>query len=263
MKQILEVIEPIYNNLELRSTVVPLFISNPGIGKSQSIREFAARKGVKLVTIIASQKMPHEISGLAMPLTKEKKMTYFDYDLFIDLKDGDIIFFDELLNANPMILNACLTILEDRVLISGKKLPKVMIVAAANHQGAAILTPQIVERFVWYTLSFNKTEWVEYMQKYLIPEYIIKDLCDLIINEKFVQGERNFITPRSVEKNLNLLIKDVPTPYSNKLRPILNKLVTNDTENDIIIGDYTFQPNESIEWLKLKKIISKNEIITK
>ena len=33
-------------------------------------------------------------------------MTYFDYDMFCNLKDGDIIFFDELLNANPMVLNA-------------------------------------------------------------------------------------------------------------------------------------------------------------
>ena len=64
--------------------------------------------------------MPHEITGMAIPDKEKNVMTYFDYDRFINLKDGDILFFDELLNANLMVLNACLTILENRTMISGK-----------------------------------------------------------------------------------------------------------------------------------------------
>ena len=70
-------------------------------------------------------------------------------------------FFDELLNGNPVVLNACLTILEQRKFISGKPLPNIMIVAAANPQGMTPLTPQVKERFVWYNVSFDSKMWIE------------------------------------------------------------------------------------------------------
>ena len=45
-----------------------------------------------------------------MPDKDTKKMTYFNFDKLENLKDGDILFFDELLNGNPVVLNACLTL---------------------------------------------------------------------------------------------------------------------------------------------------------
>ena len=110
MNKIRQVIEGIYNNLELRSSCIPLFIGNPGMGKTSIVHQFAKERNIKCLTEIASTKMPHEFSGLAMPDNKTKKMTYYDYDVLLDLRDGDILFLDELLNANPMILNAFLTI---------------------------------------------------------------------------------------------------------------------------------------------------------
>lgn len=58
---------------------------------------------------------------------EQKEVEYFDTKMFTSLEDGDILFFDELLNADTMVLNACLTVLENRELISGKKLPKIII----------------------------------------------------------------------------------------------------------------------------------------
>lgn len=43
-----------------------------------------------------------------------------------------------------------------------------MIVAAANPQGMAPLTPQIKERFLWYNVVFDPTMWKEYMFKNII-----------------------------------------------------------------------------------------------
>ena len=99
MEEIEKVLEKVYNNLELRQTIVPLFISNPGMGKSQIITQFAKKKGVKLVELITSQMSPFEISGIAMPVRKTGKMTYFNFDKLENMKDGDILFFDELLNG--------------------------------------------------------------------------------------------------------------------------------------------------------------------
>jgi len=66
MNQIKEVLEKIYDNLELRRTIVPLFISNPGTGKTVMIENFAKDKGVHLVELITSQMSPFEVSGIAM-----------------------------------------------------------------------------------------------------------------------------------------------------------------------------------------------------
>lgn len=66
MKIITEVLEKIYHNKELRRSIVPLFLGNPGIGKTVLIYEFANKIGVNVVEFITSQRNPFEISGLAI-----------------------------------------------------------------------------------------------------------------------------------------------------------------------------------------------------
>ena len=213
MKKIYEVLEGVYTNDSLRRTIVPLFVGNPGIGKTVIIDKFAKDKGVKIVELITSQMSPFEISGIAYPDKDSKKMEYYNFDKLENLVDGDILFFDELLNGNPVVLNACLTILEQRRFISGKPLPNIMIVAAANPQGMAPLTPQIKERFVWYDVKFNPAMWAEFMfNKYGLIKPIASKLSTLIQNEKDFNGN-NFHTPRSIDKAVNMIIRGIPTPY--------------------------------------------------
>lgn len=261
MTEIEKIISGIYHNPELRKSCIPLFLSNSGIGKTSIINEFARKQNVVCLSQIASTKMPHEFAGLTIPDHTTKQMIYYDYDALLNLKSGDILFLDELLNANPQILAAFLTVLEDRVLPSGRKLADIMIVAAANPQGAAILTPQVSERFIWYKIAFDKNSWKQYMSKYLITDSIFEQLCVLIQNESFNSAEKNYMTPRSIEKAINMLLNDVPTPYSAKLKPILDTLITNDKEIDLPIGDYVWKVSEKISWLKLQKLL-KNETIT-
>ncbi len=230
------------------------FLSNPGIGKTEVIKEFARSKGVNCLDIIASQLMPHEVSGMLLPVHKNKEVEYFDTKMFTSLKDGDILFFDELLNANAMVLNACLTILENRQLISGKKLPKIMIVAAANPQGATIITPQIKERFIWYTINFDKKAWKRYMEKFQITDTIFEQLCTLINNESFISSEKNYCTPRSLVKAIKMIVAGVETPYSSRVKPILETLVENTSGLDIPVGDIIFKKDERMSFINYNKI---------
>lgn len=254
MKSIKGILEGIYTNQHLRETCIPLFVGNPGIGKTWIIENFAKEKKARLITIIASQLMPHEISGMALPDKAKKKMTYFDYDMFASLKDGDIIFFDELLNANPMVLNACLTVLENRTLISGTKLPNVMIVAAANHQGSAILTPQIKQRFIWYGVSYDTDMYKEYLTNKYGISYAMFNLIDSKIREeRFDTSGQNYYTPRSIEKTINMAISGVESPYKD-LEASFNELIENTSEKTININKYKFKPGEKKEWIKLKQL---------
>lgn len=66
MKKVKEILEKVYSNESLRKSVVPLFLGNPGLGKTVFIDEFAKEKGVQLVELITSQMSPFEISGIAI-----------------------------------------------------------------------------------------------------------------------------------------------------------------------------------------------------
>lgn len=275
MKNVKKILEKIYENQELRRSIVPLFIGDPGLGKTFMIEEFAKEKGANLVELITSQMSPFEISGIAMPDKDSKKMTYYNFDKLEELKDGDILFFDELLNGNPVVLNACLTILEQRRFISGKPLPNIMIVAAANPQGMVPLTPQIKERFVWYDVKFNKKMWIEYMiEKRQITRKIGDKLAKLISDEKFTT--HNFFTPRSVDKAVNMIINEVHTPYEKILEPILSEPITNTLKEKVIlqktirktkskkgVSEIALHPGEMTTWLKLIKAKNKQNGIIK
>jgi len=181
-------------------------------------------------------------------------MTYFNFDKLEDLKDGDILFFDELLNGNTIVLNACLTILEQRRFISGKPLPDIMIVAAANPQGMVPLTPQIKERFVWYDVEFDPIMWKKYMKgKYSMSAIMAGKLCTLIKNEDFKSN--NFFSPRSVDKAVNMIIYDVPTPYLNTIGTIVNTPVENKLKKPVDLGNgRILEPNEMIPWSELIRL---------
>lgn len=254
MDEVNDVLEKVYSNDSLRKTIVPLFIGNPGLGKTVLIQEFAKRKNAKLVELITSQMSPFEISGIAMPDKEKGKMTYFNFDKLEDLKDGDILFFDELLNGNPVVLNACLTILEQRKFISGKDLPNIMIIAAANPQGMSPLTPQIKERFVWYNVGFNEEMWTEYMMnKYGLIKSMCEKLSALIKSEEFETN--NFFTPRSIDKAVNMLINQVKTPYEANVQPILEHMIRNPfTENVDLPDGRVLAEGEMISWLDLIKL---------
>lgn len=260
MKNITNVLQKVYENEELRKTIVPLFIGNPGTGKSKIIEQFAKEKGVKLVEFITSQMSPFEVSGICMPQADTKQMVYYDFDKLSSLEDGDILFFDELLNGNPTVLAACLTVLENRRMISGKSLPNIMIVAAANEQGMSPLTPQIKERFVWYPIIFDPDMFKDYiMEKYMLTAKQVTSLVKLIKEEDF--AGKNFDTPRSLDKAISMIIAECPTPYEEKLMPILNLPIKNTQKKNIKLPNgESFAPNEMMPWLDLVKHM-KNEII--
>ena len=137
-----------------------------------------------------------------------------------------------------------------------------MIVAAANPQGMAPLTPQIKERFVWYDVKFNPAMWAEFVfNKYGLIKPIASKLSTLIQNEKDFNGN-NFHTPRSIDKAVNMIIRGIPTPYEAEIKPILETLIENKLNKNVTLEEgKEMVPNEQMSWLQLIRI--KNGIINK
>lgn len=184
-------------------------IGAPGIGKTQSIQEFAEEKGVKCITFILSNTVPSEVSGMRMPDNDKKKMAVFDDERLASLEDGDILFFDEMLEAHPQVQQACLTLINDKVLASGKKLPSIMIVAASNEvMSPASIRPSFRNRFIWYDIQFDHHDWSRYIwDKYGL--YVGSTIARRIENDG---SGYNIFTPRTAERFIKLWCNDHDNP---------------------------------------------------
>ena len=251
-KTMLDVLEKTYENPVLRKSTVPLFMSNPGIGKTTIIREFAESKGVKMLKMTLSQRMPNEVVGMVMPDVKSGTLKVFDSYELSSLNDGDILFIDEVFNGTlKQTLDAFLNLLEDRTLPSGKRMADIMIVGASNPQGLINLTPQIKERFIRYDPKFSKEEYQEYLgTKYGMPESISSNLCMLIQKEKF-EDNWNFHTPRSIEKAINQIGCELESALDDVLLPYLKQTVKLEKN----YKDLNYKKGEEIEYLTILKYI--------
>lgn len=184
----------------VRDQIVPCFMGCPGIGKTHEIERYAKDRGKKVVHIIASQILPSEVSGITMPDKEAGGMTVYDHVRLSSLKDGDILFFDELLQGQQQVLSACLTLIQERRLMSDKPLPDVMIVAAANPLANPNQLPDAIrDRFLFIGMEFDFAEWKQYMID--SQDIIIEDSMQIEIeaSDTNVTGW-NAQTPRTVTK---------------------------------------------------------------
>ena len=200
----LNLLETIEAADKLRSEIVLCLIGQPGIGKTQAVYEFARRHDRQVVEIIASQILPNEVSGITMPVQETHSMEIFDHARLSSLKDGDILFFDELLQAQPATLSACLTLIQERRLMSGKKLPDVLIIAAANPIASAKMIPlSIRQRFMFVECAFDVVSWRNYIKQKFGRRP--SDAVMRLIN--FRDDEYNCMTPRTATKLIQWLIE--------------------------------------------------------
>ena len=197
-----DILESMY---ECRQEMVPCFIGAPGIGKTASLYQFAKEKGVKVVTFILSNTVPSEVSGIRMPDQESKRMEVFDDMRMASLEDGDILFFDEFLEASPMLWSACLTLIQDRVMASGRKLPDVFIVAASSPVASAGIIPASVRnRFQFILTRFDFDYWSRWFEN----KYGIQPSTEWMNTIEEDSDQYNILTPREITKLYEWMLSD-------------------------------------------------------
>lgn len=182
-------------------------MSAPGLSKTSQINQWAEEHGRRVFELIISQRMPSEISGMPMPNSNTQKMEIYDFNTLLEMKDGDILFFDEFTNGNIQTLNACLTLIQDRMMLSGKKLPSVLIVAAGNPQGSCELLPQTKQRFFWTNVTFSPEMWAAYIWKthHVFPTCsLLEHIKETYAKNRFDRTTYNYFTARTAENVLRL-----------------------------------------------------------
>lgn len=183
----------------VKDEIVPCLIGPPGIGKTDAVYQHAKNVGAKnVVTIIASQILPNEVSGITMPDERTRSMEIYDHYRLSSLEDGDILFFDELLEADQSTLSACLTLIESRMMMSGKLLPDIQIIAATNPTIQPMtLKLNIRQRFMFKQFDLDTMGTRIYLKKRFgvdLNSYVVGALRDKD-DEHY-----NVLTPRSLTK---------------------------------------------------------------
>lgn len=182
-----------------RGDIVPCLLGAPGIGKTEGIEEFARTHGRNVVHIIASQVLPTEVSGMTMPNQETHSMDVFDHARLSHMRDGDVLFLDELLKGQQQVLSACLTLVQERRLMSGHKLPDVIIVAAANPLASAKMLPEeIRQRFLFVDVEFDQDSWCDYMRERGVPHP--ERLTSRLVTSGDGGADWNTLTPRTATK---------------------------------------------------------------
>lgn len=117
---------------DVRSPLPHLF-GPPGCGKSTVVQDLADLLGVNLHIINLSRVSPLELEGVQMPHTEEEqmKLKLLHATFWTQIKEGDIVLFDEALRAFPEVFNGLLDILTSRR-VADLVLPKAFFIAASN-----------------------------------------------------------------------------------------------------------------------------------
>lgn len=189
-----------------RDEMALALMSDPGLSKTSQCKQWCEEHGRQYFEFITSQRMPSEISGMAMPDTDTKRMKIYDFDYLLDMKDGDVLAFDEFTNGNIMTLNACLTLIQERNMMSGRKLPSILIVAMGNPQGKCDMLPQTKQRFLWLNVRFDEEAWCEWVEKELnvVPTQKLINIIKSTYRGSFDIRDYNYMTARTVTNLLRL-----------------------------------------------------------
>lgn len=159
----------------------PVLVGAPGVGKSALIRAMGKAEGRTVITIIGSRMDPTDVSGLPFP---RKERNTNDEGEHIELHVTEfltpawqarilrekkvILFFDEFSNTPPAVQASMLTILQERELPNGFKLPNdTYIIAAMNPADSAVdyggISKPTANRMAWISWNPTAESWYKGM----------------------------------------------------------------------------------------------------
>lgn len=160
--------------LHLQADIPTLITSVGGAGKSAIVKQVADDFNLELIDLRLSQLIPMDLMGFPTK-TDLGKMEYVPLDVFPlendplpPNKDGYLLFFDELLQADKYTQGACYKIILDRMVGKHKLHPNVRIIAASNGTLNSAADNKLVaplkSRFTHINMEINLNEFKTYVE---------------------------------------------------------------------------------------------------
>jgi AAA domain (dynein-related subfamily) len=151
---------------------MPHLVGPAGCGKSTYIEQLAELLNVELHIINVSRLSPLEVEGVQMPHGKDADMhlRMLPATFWTQLKDGDILLFDEFLRGFPEVYNGLLDIFTSRR-VGAFRLPEVFIIGASNSVTSYDLA--LEDRLLHIPVPDPRKSKVE-------KDHIAKLICDVL-----------------------------------------------------------------------------------
>lgn len=124
-----------------------LFVwGQPGIGKTEIVRQVAKEQHLDLKVLILSLMDPAEIKGFLMPDKRTSEAILFPYNFLP--KEPGILFLDEVNTAPPAVLNVGMRMVQEREVGSIKIPPGVLVICAGNRVTDKVTVSKLSSAFV-------------------------------------------------------------------------------------------------------------------
>lgn len=186
-----------------------LVLGTSGIGKTKKVYDYATKYGLKVLDYDLAGRLSEEVAGI--PAVKGDYYTRtLDHELedfFACKGDGYILFFDEINQGQPDVLNTLYRITHPDPSMrkwAGHDISKCQIVACGNmsdgSDGTVYLTElptPLLNRFFVFQLVADNKETMDYLRK----KY--KNMPEAVKYIKVMQEER--ISPRDIDLALDIL----------------------------------------------------------
>lgn len=201
----------------LHALKMPTYLHGaPGIGKSSIVRDFAARRGLRLETLILSQIEAADLRGLPA-LDPVLKRTIWYPPEFLPRDGEGILFLDELSAAEPRLQVAAYQLILDRR-VGEYRLPDGWwVVGAGNAPDDGAISfdmgSALADRLVHFKLVPQAREWIRWGQEHgIAPEVLafIQVKPDFLESNQLQQASDQLIgpTPRSWERVSRVLERE-------------------------------------------------------
>lgn len=218
----------------LRREIVPCLVGPPGIGKTAAVEQHATSHGSgRVVKIVASRCIPSETVGMTMPVHETRSMAIYNSMQLSSLSNGDILFLDELLEADQFVLSTLLTLIESREMADGTPLPDIQIIAATNDTiPPEQLKPNIRQRFMFERFEIDKDATAEYIKKrtgLVVERDILSKLTD-------TGGDYNFLTPRSLTKLCLWMDNATDDNQAVRIAGVINDIWKSDIGSSLLLS---------------------------
>ena len=155
----------------LFARLVPMITGNPGIGKSDIVKQVANKLNLQLIDVRLSQMDSSDINGF--PTIKDGKTIFVPPDIFPITtdplpkgKDGWLVFLDELSSASLSTQAAAYKLILDKQVGQYHLHPNVAIVAAGNKSTDKAIVNRMgtamQSRLVHFNLDVSHKDWIDW-----------------------------------------------------------------------------------------------------
>lgn len=206
--------------VQIRAGLVPYVRSSPGIGKSDSVKQFAEKNRLSLIDLRLSQCTPEDLQGY--PMREGDKAVFTPFSIFPlegetppEGYDGWLLLLDELSSANKAVQAAAYKLVLDRQVGSFNLHERCAIICCGNliTDKAVVhkMSTALQSRLIHFQLDVDVNEWTNWAVKNDIDHRIVAFVNfdnNMLMNFSPDHEDNTFACPRTWEF-LNRTMKDV------------------------------------------------------